>query len=77
MRHGVSFAFGNRWILADSLIASVGASVTHNFRRTLAIDSSDPMAKSDYEDLINHKLPDTRMATRPMPEVNIGCGYSW
>jgi hypothetical protein len=35
------------------------------------------MAKNDYEELINNKLPDTRMATRPMPEVNIGCGYSW
>jgi hypothetical protein len=77
MRHGVSFAFGNRWIIADRLITSVGASITHNFRRTLAVDSSDPMAKNDYEDLINQKLPDTRMATRPMPEVNIGFGYSW
>jgi hypothetical protein len=35
------------------------------------------MAKADYEALINNTLPDTRMATRPMPEVNIGLGYSW
>jgi len=77
MRHGVSMAFGNRWIFGDSLIASVGASITHNFRRSVSIDSSDPMAKEDYEALINHTLPDTRMVTRPMPEVNIGLGYSW
>lgn len=77
MRHGISVSFGNRWIFGDSLIASVGASITHNFRRTMSVDSKDPMAKADYEDLINHKLPDTRMATRPMPEVNLGLGYSW
>lgn len=77
MRHGLSVSFGNRWIFADSLMASVGASITHNFRRTMSVDSTDPMAKADYEALINNTLPDTRMATRPMPEVNIGLGYSW
>jgi len=77
MRHGVSLAVGNRWILGDSFMASVGASVTHNFRRSVSVDSTDPMAKADYEALINQTLPDTRMATRPMPEVNIGLGYSW
>ena len=77
MRHGLSFAFGNRWFITDKMMASVGASLTHNFRRTVTVDSSDSMAKADYESLINHTLPDTRMATRPMPEVNIGLGYSW
>lgn len=77
MRHGVSLAVGNRWILGDSFMASVGASLTHNFRRSVSVDSTDPMAKADYEALINQTLPDTRMATRPMPEVNIGLGYSW
>jgi hypothetical protein len=77
MRHGLSFSFGNRWIVANKLIASVGASITHNFKRNMTVDSSDPMAKVDYETLINNTLPDTRMATRPMPEVNIGLGYSW
>lgn len=77
MRHGISLAVGNRWILGDSFMASVGASVTHNFRRSVSVDSTDPMAKADYEALINQTLPDTRMATRPMPEVNIGIGYSW
>jgi hypothetical protein len=77
MRHGLSVAFGNRWFVTDKMMASVGASLTHNFRRTVTVDSSDSMAKADYESLINHTLPDTRMATRPMPEVNIGLGYSW
>ncbi len=76
MRHGVSLAFGNRWVIGENFMAGIGASVTHNFRRAVAVDSKDPMAKADYEDLINHALPDTRMAVRPTPEVNIGLGYS-
>ena len=77
MRHGVSAAFGNRWVVMDNLMASIGASLTHNFRRSVSIDSKDSMAKADYEALINSTLPDTRMAVRPTPEVNIGLGYSW
>lgn len=77
MRHGISFAFGNRWVVADNLMATIGASLTHNFRRTVSVDSKDTMAKADYETLINNMLPDTRIAVRPTPEVNIGLGYSW
>ena len=76
MRHGVSLAFGNRWVIADNFMAGIGASVTHNFKRSVSVDSKDPMARDDYESLINHSLPDTRMAVRPRPEVNIGVGYS-
>lgn len=77
MRHGASIAVGNRWLLTDRLMASVGASVTHNFKRVLTIDSHDKMAQADYESVINNALPDTRMATRPIPEVNLGLGYAW
>jgi hypothetical protein len=77
VRHGVSAAFGNRWIVSDRLMASIGASLTHNFRRTVTVDSTDSMARADYESVINNALPDTRISTRPMPEVNIGVGYSW
>jgi hypothetical protein len=58
-------------------MATIGASVTHNFRRVMSIDSKDQMAKNDYESMINNTLPDTRMALRPTPEVNLGLGYSW
>lgn len=77
IRHGISTAFGNRWYVKDGFMASIGASITHNFRRTVSIDSKDPMAKADYESLINNTLPDTRIAVRPTPEVNIGLGYAW
>ena len=77
MRHGISVAFGNRWFVTDRLAATIGTSLTHNFRRTVTVDSKDPMAKVDYEALINNTLPDTRMAARPIPEVNMGVGYSW
>jgi hypothetical protein len=77
VRHGASAAFGNRWVIKDKLMASIGASVTHNFRRVLTVDSKDQMARSDYESMINNTLPDTRIATRPTPEVNLGLGYSW
>ena len=77
VRHGLSAAFGNRWIIGDRLMASIGASITHNFKRTVTVDSNDSMAKSDYESVINNALPDTRISTRPTPEVNIGVGYSW
>jgi hypothetical protein len=77
MRHGVSAAFGNRWMITDKLIASVGASLTHNFRRIMTVDSKDPMARADYESLINTTIPDSRMSTRPTPEANLGLGYAW
>ena len=77
MRHGVSVAFGNRWFVTDRLVATIGSSLTHNVRRTVIVDSKDSMAKADYEALINNTLPDTRMAVRPIPEVNMGVGYSW
>lgn len=77
MRHGVSAAFGNRWMVTDKLIASVGASLTHNFRRIMSVDSKDPMARADYDALINGTIPDSHMSTRPTPEVNLGVGYAW
>jgi hypothetical protein len=77
MRHGISAAFGNRWMITDRMMASIGASLTHNFRRTVNVDSKDTMARADYEALINNTIPDTRMSVRPTPEVNIGVGYSW
>ena len=77
MRHGVSASFGNRWMITDKVIATIGASLTHNFRRIVNVDSKDPMARLDYEALINSTIPDSRMSTRPTPEVNIGAGYAW
>lgn len=76
-RHGVSLGAGSRWFLYERVTASIGASITGNFRRTVDVDSRDPQARADYEDLINHSLADTKMATRPLPEVNVAVGYAF
>lgn len=76
-RHGISAAIGSRWFIYERLTASIGASVTQNFRRSIDVDSSDANAKADYEALINNNIPDTRMSVRPTPEVNIGAGYAF
>lgn len=77
LRHGAVFGFGNRWLLAEqSLSINLGASFTANFKRTVNVDSQDPDALADYEDMIS-TLPDTRMSVRPTPEVNLGLGYAW
>lgn len=76
-RHGAILAFGNRWLLmGDALTLTVGVSLTSNFRRALAVDSSDPRARSDYEHMIA-ELPDTRISERPTPETNLAIGYAW
>jgi hypothetical protein len=78
VRHGVVAGFGNRWLLMDQrLSVSLGASFTANFKRTLSDDGNDPNALAVYNDIINKNLPDTRMATRPTPEANLGLGYAW
>jgi hypothetical protein len=77
IRHGASLAFGNRWAFLDqALTVNLGTSVTANFKRDVSVDSKDTNARKDYETLIDD-LPDTRMSTRPMPEVNLGVGYAW
>lgn len=76
-RHGVAFAFGNRWMFADQrLCLTAGASFTQNFKRVVTVDSHDSLAQKDYEDFISN-LPDTKLALRPAPELNIGLGYAW
>jgi hypothetical protein len=77
IRHGVSASFGTRWFVYERMTASIGASITKNFKRAVDIDSKDTSAKADYEDLIEHKLPDTRISIRPTPEVNVGLGYAF
>ena len=77
LRHGVDYGFGNRWLLWDQKISvNVGATFTTNFKRSVSVDSKDPDALADYEDMIS-KLPDTRMSVRPTPEINMGVGYAW
>lgn len=77
LRHGIIAGFGNRWLMVDQKIAlSVGATFTHNFKRTVTVDAKDDDALADYEDMIA-KLPDTRMSVRPTPEVNLGVGFAW
>jgi len=77
LRHGVVGGFGNRWAFFDQkLTLNVGMSFTLNFKRTITVDSKDPNARADYEQMIAD-LPETRMSTRPNPEGNVGIGYAW
>lgn len=77
LRHGVDYGFGNRWLMFDQKVSvNVGATFTSNFRRSVTVDSKDPDARADYEDMIG-RLPDTRMSVRPTPEINLGVGYAW
>jgi hypothetical protein len=77
VRHGMSLAIGNRWLISSqNLSFSVGAGVSHYFRRSVNVDSKDSQAVADYESLIN-TLPDTRLALRPIPELSMGLGYAF
>lgn len=77
IRHGGVVGFGNRWLVWDQkLSVNVGMSYTANFKRSITVDSKDPNARADYDDMID-TLPDTRMNTRPLPEANLLVGYAW
>jgi hypothetical protein len=77
IRHGVSLAFGNRWLLTDQKFSiDLGASFLRNFKRSVTVDAKNPNARADYDDAIE-SLPDTRMDTRPTPEINLGMGYAF
>jgi hypothetical protein len=77
MRHGLSLGIGNRWLVnSQSLSVTVGAGVSHYFRRSVNVDSKDTKAVADYESMIN-TLPDTRLALRPIPELSMGLGYAF
>ncbi len=77
VRHGLVGGFGNRWTFFEQkLTLSLGASITLNFQRTVSVDSNDPNARADYEQMIRD-LPETRLSTRPIPEGNLGIGYAW
>ena len=77
IRHGVNLGFGNRWLLMNQkLSVTLGAVITSNFKRSLTIDSKDPLAESDYNDVIE-SLPETKMSIRPTPEASMGIGYAW
>ena len=76
-RHGLSLGIGNRWLIGNQKISvSIGAGISHYLRRSVTVDSNDPQAVSDYEDMIN-TLPDTRLALRPIPELSMGLGYAF
>lgn len=77
IRHGVALGFGNRWLLSDQAFSvTLGTSVTGVFKRTVSIDSKDPMARLDYDAIIED-VPDARMTVRPSPEANLALGYAW
>lgn len=77
IRHGVMAAFGNRWLFMNQhLSVSLGASMTATFKRSVDVDSKDPNARADYDQIIED-MPDARMSTRPSPEANLGIGYAW
>lgn len=76
-RHGMALGFGNRWLMLDqNLSLTLGASITTIFKRSVLVDSTDANARADYDQLVRD-LPDTKMATRPMPEANLSLGWAW
>lgn len=77
IRHGIAAGFGNRWMMFDQKVTvTLGTSFTSNFKRIVSVDSKDPNARGDYDSMIE-TLADTRMTTRPTPEINLGLGYAW
>ena len=77
IRHGAAMGFGNRWLFFDQkLTFTLGISMTRYFKRALNVEGKDPNTKTDYERLIE-TIPDTRLSTRGLPEVNLGMGYAW
>jgi hypothetical protein len=76
-RHGATFGFGERWLLMNqSLSITVGVSMNSDFKREVAVDSTDEDARADYDQVIE-ALPDTRLSTRPLPEANLSMGYAF
>ncbi|MGE0172113.1 MAG: hypothetical protein AB7T49_04980 [Oligoflexales bacterium] len=76
-RHGAVFGFGERWLVAEQTMSiTVGLSINSDFKRKIAVDSSDPYARADYDEVIED-LPDTRLTTRPLPEANLSIGYAF
>jgi len=77
VRHGVALGAGNRWhVLNQKLSITIGASMTANVKRVVSVDGGNETARADYDALIE-TLPDTRVATRMTPEVNLGLGWVW
>lgn len=77
IRHGYAMGFGNRWLLFNQKLSfTLGISMTRYFKRELNVEGKDPNTKIDYERLIE-TIPDTRLSTRGLPEVNLGMGYAW
>jgi hypothetical protein len=76
-RHGATFGFGNRWqFFGQDLTVTVGASITSMIKRNVSVDSRDPYAREDYEDLIE-TLPDSKLTIRPLPEARLSIGYAF
>jgi hypothetical protein len=57
----------------QSMSVTVGLSINSDFKREVAVDSTDDDARQDYDDVIED-LPDTRLSTRPLPEANLSIG---
>lgn len=76
-RSGIMYGFGQRWVFADNkMTLTIGVSATSNFKRDIAIQSTDPQARADYDSIIED-LPETRMSNRPLPETNVSFGYAF
>jgi hypothetical protein len=78
IRHGGMIGFGQRWLILDSRCSiTVGLSYVGNFKRAVSDpDGRDADARADYDAMIE-AMPDSRMSIRPMPESNVGIGYSF
>lgn len=77
LRHSIVAGFGNRWMFMDNHVTvNLGLTGQALLKRVVTVDSKDPQARADYEDMIE-TLPDAKMSIRPTPEADLGVGYSW
>ena len=74
-RHGLMAGFGQRWAIIDSAATiTLSISSTFNLKRSLAVDSEDPDAETDYKSL-TETIPYSRMSLRSVPEASLALGW--
>ena len=75
VRQGLVAAVGERWIVfSDTVAIALAASYTLNYNRDVSVDSSDPNARADYDNVIEN-VPGSKLSADPLPEANLTIGY--
>ncbi len=76
IRHGVRFAFGERWVFANKYTTSLELSFHRMTRREVSVTSKDSLARADYDAAVEDLriFPATAQA---YPEAKLGLGYAF